>query len=464
MLISLFFFLIFLVLSSSCYNIMDRDLENAIVTRLEPHLLPKFRELRELYKSGMSTNALERSLTKSSKSSEAISLIYQIPDFIDNNFFEALDGTVVFGDKYRSLLLLRMRSRNYSECNMYFGQLSAWHLIGLVTNNMYLSQSFLTSPSAFDLLEHVAVRLTIEVDKVCAEYNEVEYYKNRLTYESFGIIREAATESMNTSDQIIFPTEFLNLLDFETKYALMRMLPRASNFEALLRILIKSPLKFSCTLNAYRFWREFMFHNTELTSTNPELSLIKVPPPQVVRSTEDGLRYRLKALMEAMPRIFTWDHRLTSRLLLTGWSLVQYLKFASRLVTDLTLRKEMEEGLVEYLKAASEFFNRISKVVPNEVYSCEPGKCIFSKDITLTHFKLVSAPVPYGGHSKFHFSLRVNSGIDLGAVVREGSNEQHGELFIIIPEPTFNDNEARTAILNEHVARYCHSKDNVSKV
>ena len=417
MLLSLILLLNCFKVGRSCYNSIDRDLLLKGVTSGQQ----QYRGLQELFKNGVSLS------------------------FFDSKVFEALDGTIVFGDKYRSLLLLKQRSRKDYKGNVHFGQLSAWHLIDRLSNNLLLSRSFFFNPKPLLILDSYVEMMAIEVERNFEKCNNLELYKKSLQRDSGGMIGDLEKEP-DLSNEVTYASEFVHLVDINKRFLteLTLSMFRLESPEAFIKRFIKTPLKRIHAVSASRSWYSFIHHNKQLKSTNPELKL----PEDVsdkMGTPEDALRHRMNDLRQAMPKIFTWDHRLTPRLLITGWNLLQYLKYASRLTSDVALRAEIRELSVEYQKCTAEFTNKLSNTIPIDEYICESGKCrSFSNHSILSKIKFFVAPLPYGGTANYHTYLQA---IDHEApqIVGAKSGAKYAHLIVVIPE-SIVENERKSLI------------------
>lgn len=446
---------------------LDQDLVQEVKQHLEPTLYPFFLNLQDLYKQRASKSdleGLENYILLATRNGRARTLLELIPTSGEGNARSfgnmARHG---YGDKYRMLLALAQQRNELQrlECQSpltfsFTEHYRQWLLADALVHNLMLSRElFHGTKSPVRVLEDLTFRMLMEAEEMMGRLSDPMVFLRNMRRATYGLIFSLERDSISESSPSI--NELFLLLD---PLALSKLLGTSSPQQRFAAVIgkIAHPIRREYFKQALLHWQQFQVSNQKLTEQSPELSLDPTNC-KLADGVEAMLRCRMDVLRNALPRIFTWDQRVSSRQLHASWCLVQYLKYTSRLLlannlnnktkkneATLRLRGELQALVLEYADKVEVFRDHVAAQIRiRQRIDSAPGLCRFSKGgAAIRNILLMSAPLPFGGQPHYHVCpIQVQHDgdtldDDCEVVLVEPEVETWTDLLLVVSEPAFD--------------------------
>ena len=318
---------------SSCSYSLDQDLVDAVQRHLEPSLHGKFTDLRESYKRQLPTSDCENTLLEGTRSEKARELLGRIPAASKGDLGSF--GNIAkhgYGDKYRLLLALAQQAPldKFLSAPFIF-HYHQWSLFDGLSHNMILSRELFKRKSIFEsgetvrlgILESVLAkmfwRFERQMARVCCPYA----FLRKLEESTHGVIfRVGEGEDVLPEDNNLVNFELLLLLPPLTRLEIPADAPniKACTVERTLDK-TENSMQREYFKRAFLHWRQLQVSNRALQTFGIHFDLNPSDAPQICDGLEKMVRFRMHTLQAALDRIFTWDMRVSPRLLHASWVL-----------------------------------------------------------------------------------------------------------------------------------------------
>lgn len=441
---------------------LHRDLVHALTKNLEPHLHGVFQRLQQICENSPTSKndiiPLWAHLMQNTRNATARSLLQLIPSLADQIVFGDM-AALGYGDKYRLILTLaqsRVPGFDLDTCFNY--QIEQWRRMDMLGKNLKLSQNgkLHKHTKPLKILEDVLLSMRFDLERRIKKFNAPQNFLRGMEMATAGVL--VALPVSKNLDFASLGTELVLLLDPKLVEHIIRSpVPIRLATEQVFP-LIKPAIRGLYFKQAYTFWKHFVTANNALTHHGMQYSLFGKVAKEKQTDVVSLFRERMHHVRRLMPKIFELDHRLTPYFMLASWNLVQFFKYASRLVPVPFLRIELEEFVLEYGTTVNRFIFGVSSRIPlTQKLNVPPGLCRFPNGPYLQDIIIVSSPLPSGGEPFYHYSLtQYNPNHSLTLLNTSNlAKTPWANMLVVLSEPAFQNPAICERFMAEIVEKFC---------
>lgn len=319
-------------------------------------------------------------------------------------------------------------------------------------------------PQSIKILKSISQDVLLRYEQDLVYYNRASRFMENCIKRTVGYVWVFQPIVTPKKSYALISEELLHILGFDSKsfksFIMKNAVPPGSPAVVKAAISNIQPLlKRHFFKEAYEHLLKFiggLYYLRELNSTHFAAPARSKRP----KDPQEYLSLRITILEKSLKRIFIVDHKLTGLLLHTSWSLAQYLKYTSRLITDLELRERIRSCVEKYLLGVRTFIQstrdslkpRLKLVLTDEKRICRhPAGPIVREAYFL------EVPFTSGGLPNSHYAL-----VKRGPAGYEKYNfeTEHKEIdvFVYLSAPIFDSQKALKLHQDRVISLVCSSE------